>query len=96
MAYFAVKDANGNIIYLTATGSGTTGDPYVPTHALDTEDAALLADLLTNATFNGIMVPFATQIDDANVSLASCSAFSQVVVATNCASARYNLKPTNC
>lgn len=31
MPYFAVKDANGDIIYVAATGAGTTGDPYVPT-----------------------------------------------------------------
>lgn len=32
MPYFAVKDATGTTIYIAATGSGTTGDPYVPTH----------------------------------------------------------------
>lgn len=32
MAYFAVKDASGATIYIAATGSGSTGDPYVPTH----------------------------------------------------------------
>ncbi len=50
MAVFAVKDASGSTIYLAATGSGTTGDPYVPTHASDTElaAAALLADAAAN------------------------------------------------
>ena len=32
MPYFAVKDAAGATIYIAATGSGTTVDPYVPTH----------------------------------------------------------------
>lgn len=49
MANIAVRDANGTIVYMQATGSGTDVDPFVVTHAMTVDSLPLPAGAATSA-----------------------------------------------
>lgn len=49
MANIAVRDANGNIVYMQATGSGTDVDPFVVTHAMTVNSLPLPTGAATSA-----------------------------------------------